>query len=671
MIGVAARLRRWIVPAVAFAATAGVAFGASGQALLDVPYLAQSEDLCGGASAAMVMRYWGDDTIYPDAFAPLIDRAAGGIHTSALVAALEQRGWVAAAGPGDAAGMARELGRGRPVIALIEDRPGIFHYVVVIARTSAEVVVHDPARAPSRVLPAAKFDAAWAKTRHWMLILLPPAGAVLHAPSRTAGANPRRTDLGEGACDTRVAEAVTLAGTGDRVGARRTLEQAISACPRSPGAWRELAGLDALQNAWDASAAHAARAVALDPDDPYAWRLLATARYLLHDDVGALAAWNHLGEPTVNLIDVTGLEHTRYQVVADAIGVDLQAVLSPRALRLAARRVHDIPSIAVARVAFQPVENGEARIEASVLERERAPSTYPSWLAMGVKAATDRELASSVTNLTGGGDALALTWRWWAHRPMLAAAYSAPAPRAIGGGIWTVDASRETQTFAGAAGISEEVRSRAGLTVSNWVTERARVGGGLAIESWSGRGREAALSGHAEFWPIVERLEVAAGATGWIGGGRFATAQASARWWSSPGTTGTVWVADGGYRVASGASPRSIWPGAGTGHARDVLLRAHPLLDGGVIRDGVFGRHLVFANLEVQRWFPLRRLPIRLGPAAFVDSARASGGDGGRAQFDAGAGLRVAIPGMGVIRLDLARGLRDGRTALSVGWTRR
>jgi ABC-type bacteriocin/lantibiotic exporter with double-glycine peptidase domain len=153
--------------AVALSATAAV------PSLLDVPYLPQTEALCGGASAAMVMRYWGARDVYPDDFASLVDRSAGGIHTSALVRALEARHWIAVAGPGDLTQLTREVARGRPVIALVEDRPGRYHYVVVVAANDREVVLHDPARAPSRRVEAAKFDAAWQKSQHWMLILLP------------------------------------------------------------------------------------------------------------------------------------------------------------------------------------------------------------------------------------------------------------------------------------------------------------------------------------------------------------------------------------------------------------------------------------------------------------------------------------------------------------------
>ena len=49
--------------------------------VLDVPFIAQSELLCGGAAAAMVMRYWGERGIDAESFQPLVDPKAGGIRT--------------------------------------------------------------------------------------------------------------------------------------------------------------------------------------------------------------------------------------------------------------------------------------------------------------------------------------------------------------------------------------------------------------------------------------------------------------------------------------------------------------------------------------------------------------------------------------------------------------
>ena len=84
--------------------------------------------------------------------ASLVDAKAGGIRTDALAASVRGRGWntIALEGSGDA--MARDLRQGRPVIALLEDRPRTYHYVVVVARNDDGVVLHDPARAPFRVM---------------------------------------------------------------------------------------------------------------------------------------------------------------------------------------------------------------------------------------------------------------------------------------------------------------------------------------------------------------------------------------------------------------------------------------------------------------------------------------------------------------------------------------
>jgi outer membrane translocation and assembly module TamA len=86
---------------------------------------------------------------------------------------------------------------------------------------------------------------------------------------------------------------------------------------------------------------------------------------------------------------------------------------------------------------------------------------------------------------------------------------------------------------------------------------------------------------------------------------------------------------------------------------------------------GVFGRRLAFGNAEVQRWQAAGKWPIRIAPAAFVDVARAVDGFNGAStptQVDAGAGLRISMLGLGVLRVDVAHGLRDGHNALSIAF---
>src|SRR5690349_1806304 len=96
--------------------------------LLDVPYLPQTESLCGGASIAMLMRYWGTTNVYAETFADLVDRSAAGIRGGDLVAALQSRGWNAQSIHGDADEIHARLSARQPVVALILDRPGRFHY---------------------------------------------------------------------------------------------------------------------------------------------------------------------------------------------------------------------------------------------------------------------------------------------------------------------------------------------------------------------------------------------------------------------------------------------------------------------------------------------------------------------------------------------------------------
>jgi outer membrane translocation and assembly module TamA len=82
---------------------------------------------------------------------------------------------------------------------------------------------------------------------------------------------------------------------------------------------------------------------------------------------------------------------------------------------------------------------------------------------------------------------------------------------------------------------------------------------------------------------------------------------------------------------------------------------------------------VINGGLEWRRWMQPSRTPVRVGPAIFMDAARAFRGlDSSieRWQYDVGTGFRLAIPGSGVLRVDVAHGLRDGRNALSMGWTK-
>ena len=68
------------------------------------------------------------------------------------------------------------------------------------------------------------------------------------------------------------------------------------------------------------------------------------------------------------------------------------------------------------------------------------------------------------------------------------------------------------------------------------------------------------------------------------------------------GNNGQVWIADAGAARAGSHAPLALWPGAGTGQGRDVLLRAHPLLDHGIVRSGVLGQQVIHGGVEARHW---------------------------------------------------------------------
>ena len=168
-----------------------------------------------------------------------------------------------------------------------------------------------------------------------------------------------------------------------------------------------------------------------------------------------------------------------------------------------------------------------------------------------------------------------------------------------------------------------EVRRGGAVTVSNWTTTNLRweVGGGVDV--WPDRGRTAALNVGADQRLARDRVSLRASAAAFAGSFSSWTFGAVAEWRSAVRHEGHVVIGRGGVDLTGARAPFALWPGAGLGHARGVLLRAHPLLDDGVITGDVFGRRVYHAGSEWRRWFKpgLRIVPI--APAVFVDVAGA------------------------------------------------
>ena len=298
------------------------------------------------------------------------------------------------------------------------------------------------------------------------------------------------------------------------------------------------------------------------------------------------------------------------------------------------------------------------------------------------QALVRRELRLDIAGPSGSGELWSAAWRWWAGRPRVGFELAVPSGGRLPGKT-TLEASWEEQSYAhvgqvptgtAAGTVVRQSRRRAGVRVADWATHALRWDLSGAFDRWDSESH-AALSAGLDLRLAQDRVSLGVEASGWAPlekGARFGRSEVTLGWRSSARDEGpAAWSATVGAAAATRAAPRGLWAGAGTGHARTPLLRAHPLLDDGVIQGPAFGRRLAYGSLEYHRpvWIRL----WKLGFGAFVDTARAWDRDEPRGAMrlhvDAGVGVRLSVPGIrGSARIDLARGVRDGRLALSAAW---
>jgi hypothetical protein len=299
--------------------------------------------------------------------------------------------------------------------------------------------------------------------------------------------------------------------------------------------------------------------------------------------------------------------------------------------------------------------------------------------AVATRAWIQREISLDVAAPSGSGELWTVAWRWWESRPRVAFALAFPAAFRLPG-VTTIEASWERPSYAtdgagptDAEVIQRDARRRAAVSLADWVTDRIRWDAGVALDRWAQSGH---LSGDVslDVRLLRDKLSVGFDMATWAplrAGRRFARGGVSSVWRSTR-DRGPSWSVVTGVLTTTAAAPLDLWPGAGTGQARTPLLRAHPLLDEGVVTGPVFGRQLAHGTVEYQH--PL--LTAQTGAlrlVAFTDTARAWHRVGEDTTLswhaDVGAGVRIVLPGNGgTARVDVARGLRDRRVVLSAGW---
>jgi predicted double-glycine peptidase len=651
---------------------------------IDVPYLPQTDALCGGAAAAMVFRYWGDMHADVQQFAPLVDHRAGGIASDVLTSAIRSRGWRTARIDGSLEALEARVRDGEPVIVLLPDRGKLYHYVVVTSVGDDAIVVHDPAWGPSRSIRAPEFERAWQAAHYWSLVIRPPdnvpasAGDVGRGLPPPHGFGETAVAFGEGgldsprgawlrsidACEARLNRAVDEIRERGVDQADGLLADVRTACPNAARRWRDAATL-------------ARDALRLDPHDEYALNVLGSSLFMQDDAVGALRAWNQIGKPRVNRVRIDGLHHTRYQTVAELLAIQPNMLLTAELFERARRRLGELPDRAATRLAVRPEADGFATVDVVVVELAGVPSGAVEWAGAAARAATNRELATALPGREGQGDVWSASWRWWSNRPGVSVGFAAPRVAGLPG-VWRFEGAWQSDTYrATTSSQTVESRTHGGLAVSDWLSGSVRYQISTGLDSWSGGQKTVSIGAALEHVAFGDRLALSVEAAQWApanSGSAFRSMGAHAIARSSAETRGWVIRAIGGFERVSDAAPFALWPGAGEGQVRGTLLRAHPLLSDGVVDvrgSSAFGRTLTSGGVELQRWLE-RPVLARVGIAGFADLARASRqADFGSTpvHVDVGGGLRIRIPGTpGVLRADVAHGLRDGANALTVGW---
>jgi hypothetical protein len=188
-----------------------------------------------------------------------------------------------------------------------------------------------------------------------------------------------------------------------------------------------------------------------------------------------------------------------------------------------------------------------------------------------------------------------------------------------------------------------------------------RVEVGLAIDRFEDRGNFASSRVGAEVRTAEDRVAIVGDLASWAAGGDVQGffefgGTAAVRSTVRPGRLLVSARIDG--RRATLDAPLAVWPGAGTGPGRPMLLRGSPLLDEGELVGAGFGRGLLHATVEAEVRIADRG-PGRLSLAVFSDWARpwdtALQQGKGQNLFAFGAGLRLRALSRTAFRVDLAK----------------
>jgi outer membrane protein assembly factor BamA len=486
--------------------------------------------------------------------------------------------------------------------------------------------------------------------------------------------------------DALVARGVALGREGKLEEARTSLDRAAVLDPSRPEAFVERGGLEFLEKRYPDAIRDLERALALK-EDAYARDLLASSLFLAGRGDDALASWNRLGQPVLRRVELRGLQKTRDRVARRELSAAEGQVLELSALRSSRLRLVEAGAFERASLRLAPLGAGKADLEVDLLERHGLYSSPIDFvLSSGVNAINQR-VALRYWNMAGTGVSFGGQYRWSENRPEASLVLDAPRP-------FGAPAYMRLSGFRGRQLYDlegEQTQRSKGLDLGLRAVLGPKTVGELG---WRFRDRTFShpdpnappglvtgpllsfrhrlLDVHRQRLDASVRLFQAASGLGAEVAFTQAEASLSYRAHLSAPDGRTLERSLLALRLGAGwgsdAMPLDAMFAVGGSPEMEYPVRGHRQYQDGVLGDEAIGRELVLLNLEWRRRV-LSRPTVQVTCVTFLDAAsvgRTAQGPGA-AYLDVGVGLRVGLPGAGILRLDFGHGLLDGNNALSIG----
>lgn len=474
--------------------------------------------------------------------------------------------------------------------------------------------------------------------------------------------------------------------------ARSAFERAIALDPGRPAAYVEQGGLAFLEKDYARAIAALRAGLRRGASDPeYARDLLATALHLAGRGDEALAEWNRLGQPRLERLSVSGLQHTREDLVRRELALAEGDLLTLAALRRGRLRLQEWGTFDRVTLRPEPRGAGRAHLRVDLGERHGLFATPLDFALSSAVGAAQGRVRLRYANLGGRGVSLGGQVRWQARRPEVALEGDWPRPfglpitlRLSGfRGRQAYDLDTSSLLFERRSrGLDLVVRHVAGARTVVQLDLRTRWREFSTVRADARPGRILGLELGLEQRLIESaRLRLDAGLRAFGAarglGSEFAyvrtVATLDARVFLAPAEGLTMERSVWAWRLRSGWGSRGMpldeafAPGGSP--EMELPLRAHRQLSRGALGATALGRTLWLSNAEWRRRVSNGRT-LAVGFVTFYDFARVSARPGevrSISYHDIGVGLRVAARGGPLLRLDLGHGLGDGQRALFLG----